>query len=500
MTYKIGMRGAVCVAALMAGGVAHADVTAAQVWADWKSQMSLYGEDGVSIGAEETSNGVVTVRDVSLRFSDPEVTFESALGDLSFHEQSDGTVRVTMDESYPITITGADGVVINVMVTQSNLEMVVSGDPDAMNYALTTDQYKIALVHVEDGDVRFFGDVELAANDVQASYATTVGDMRETSYEGSIGLLDLLVDFKIPGGGGDYVTAAAKYNGMTLAGDMTVPLDADFNNPDSMIMDGFAVAGGYVVQSADFVVDIDAEGDQFAASGSTGQASFTGEMNNDNLAYEASVTDLAMTAQTSEFPMPIEISLAEYGLGFAMPTGVTGESADFGISFDLVDLSISDSIWDLFDPGKALPRDPATLQIGLAGTAKALYDLFDPMQAAQMDSVEMPYELETLTLETLNIDALGVKVTGDGDFTFDNADMRTFAPMPAPEGKATVKISGLNALLDNLVNAGLVPADQVMGPRMMMGMFMQNTGDDQMETSVEVTANGEVKVNGNRVR
>ena len=500
MTYKIGMRGAVCVAALMAGGVAHADVTAEQVWSDWKSQMSLYGEDSVSIGAEETSSGTVTVRDVTMSFSDPEVTVETALGDISFNEQSDGTVRVTMDESYPITITGEDGVVINVMVTQSNLEMIVSGDPDAMNYALTADQYKIALVDVVDADITFTGDVELAANDVEASYVTTVGDMRETSYEGSIALLDLLVDFKIPGGGGDYVTAAAKYNGMTMAGDMTVPPEADFENPDSLIMDGFAVAGGYVVQSADFVVDINAEGDQFAASGSTGLTTFTGEMNNDNLAYDASVSDLSLNAQTSEFPLPIEISMTEYGLGFAMPTGVTGESANFGINFDLVDLSISDGIWDLFDPGNVLPRDPATLQIGLAGKAKALFDLFDPAQAAQMDNVEMPYELESLTLETLNIDAIGAKVTGDGDFTFDNSDMQTFAPMPAPEGEATIKISGLNALLDNLVSAGLVPADQVMGPRMMMGMFMQNTGDDQMETTVEVTANGEVKVNGNRVR
>ncbi|WP_234417055.1 DUF2125 domain-containing protein [Loktanella sp. Alg231-35] len=500
MTYKIGMCGAVCVAALMAGGAAHADVTAEQVWADWKSQMSLYGEDSVSIGAEETSSGTVTVRDVTMSFSDPEVTVETALGDINFNEQSDGTVRITMDESYPITITGEDGVVINVMVTQSNLEMIASGDPDAMNYALTADQYKIALVDVVDADVTFTGDVELAANDVQASYVTTVGDMRETSYEGSIALLDLLVDFQIPGGAGDYVTAAAKYNGMTMAGDMTVPLDADFENPDSLIMDGFAVAGGYVVQSADFVVDINAEGDQFAASGSTGLTTFTGEMNNNTLAYDASVTDLAVNAQTSEFPLPIEISMAEYGLGFAMPTGVTGESADFGINFDLVELAISDGLWDLFDPGNVLPRDPATLQIGLAGKAKALFDLFDPEQAAQMDSVEMPYELESLTLETLNIDAVGTKVTGDGDFTFDNSDMQTFAPMPAPEGEATIEITGLNALLDNLVSAGLVPADQVMGPRMMMGMFMQNTGDDQMETTVEITGNGEVKVNGNRVR
>lgn len=117
-----------------------------------------------------------------------------------------------------------------------------------------------------------------------------------------------------------------------------------------------------------------------------------------------------------------------------------------------------------------------------------------------MANAEMPYELESATIETLNIAVAGAQIVGEGDFTFDNSDMTTFAPMPAPDGEAKIEISGLNALLDDLVAAGLVPQDQVMGPRMMMGMFMRNTGDDQMETTLEVSPNGEVKVNGNRVR
>ncbi|MEL7181838.1 MAG: hypothetical protein AAFN63_18775, partial [Pseudomonadota bacterium] len=67
MTYSTGMRSAVCLAALIAGGAANADVTAAQVWEDWKAQLALYGEDNLTIGAEETSSGVLTVRDLSLR-------------------------------------------------------------------------------------------------------------------------------------------------------------------------------------------------------------------------------------------------------------------------------------------------------------------------------------------------------------------------------------------------------------------------------------------------
>lgn len=500
MTYQTGMRGAVCFAALLAGGMAHADVTAQQVWDDWKSQMSLYGEDGLSIGAEETSSGTVTVRDVNVRFSDEEVTVDTALGDLMFNEQSDGSVRVTMADSYPITITGEDGVVISVEVTQSDLEMIVSGDPDAMNFDLSADQYKIALVDVVDGDVTFTGDVQLAANDVAGSYATTLGDMRETTYDFSVDLLDLLVDIQVPGGNGEYVTAAAKYNNMSANGFVTMPLEADFENPDDLFKNGFGINGGYVVESADFVVDVDADGEQFAAAGTSGQATFTVEMNSETLAYDGSVQALAMNMQTSQFPMPIDVSMAEYGVGLTMPTGKSDEAADFGFRLDLVELEISDSIWGLFDPGAILPRDPATVQLALSGKARALIDMFDPDPEAMMANAEMPYELESATLDNLNISVAGAQAVGEGAFTFDNSDMQTFAPLPAPEGEAKFEITGLNGLLDNLVAAGLVPEDQIMGPRMMMGMFMRNTGDDQMETTFEVSKNGEVKVNGNRVR
>ena len=85
MTYVTGMRSAVCLAALIAGSAANADVTAAQVWDDWKAQLALYGEDNLTIGAEETSSGVLTVRDLSLRASDTDVTAEVTIDTITFN-------------------------------------------------------------------------------------------------------------------------------------------------------------------------------------------------------------------------------------------------------------------------------------------------------------------------------------------------------------------------------------------------------------------------------
>src|SRR6056297_1517370 len=215
MTYSTGMRSAVCLAALIASNAAHAEVTAAQVWEDWKAQLALYGEDNLSIGAEETSSGVLTVRDLALSASDDEVSAQVLIDTITFNEQSDGSVRVTMDDSYPVVVTGEDGVVVTILISQQNMEMIVSGEPDAMDYDISADQYKITLQDIVDADVTFTGDAEFAMNDVDLTYNTTVDDLRNISYGGTVASVDVLVDFQIPGGNGEYVTGGGKMVGLT---------------------------------------------------------------------------------------------------------------------------------------------------------------------------------------------------------------------------------------------------------------------------------------------
>lgn len=500
MTYTTALRSAVCLAALTAAGAAQADVTAAQVWEDWKSQLALYGEDNITIGAEETSSGTVTVRDLQVDLRDDDVTIKANMGSIIFNEQSDGSVRVTMDESYPITIIGEDGVVVTLEVSQTDMEMIVSGDAEVMDYAITAKSYGITLQDITDADVKVTADARLTANNLDLAYQTSVGELRNISYDGTVNSIDLLVDFQIPGGNGEYITGAAKYGPMSMQLEMAIPLDADFENPDYLMNDGFSLAGGYTIDSVDFVADMNVEGQQIAMSGEIGQTTLTGQMNSTAVGYDAQTSDLTANVQTSEFPFPIEVKLGSYGIGFQFPTGKSEEPSDFSMSFELVDLAISDAIWDLFDGGNVLPRDPATIQLALVGKAKSLFNMFDPAEQEAMENAEMPYELSAVTLEKLNIEAAGASVKGTGDFTFDNSDMQTFAPMPRPEGEATVQINGLNKLIDNLVAMGLVQEQDIMGPRMMMGMFARSTGDDQMETTVEISPNGQVSVNGNRVR
>ncbi|MBT5294670.1 MAG: DUF2125 domain-containing protein, partial [Octadecabacter sp.] len=71
---------------------------------------------------------------------------------------------------------------------------------------------------------------------------------------------------------------------------------------------------------------------------------------------------------------------------------------------------------------------------------------------------------------------------------------------PRPEGQVNFVINGVNGLVDNLILMGLIPEDEAMMPRMMMGMFTTPVGDDMLTSTIEVNSEGHVLANGQRLR
>lgn len=494
------LRNAVCVAALFVGGAAHADVTAAEVWADWKAQMSFGGANTVVTGVEEQSGGTLTVSEITATMDDSNVKFVSNLGSMTLEEQGDGTVRVTVPESYPISISFDGGGVLNLIVSQSDLEMIVSGDSDALDYVYTADSVTIALDNVVDGDVTINADASITMNDMSGQTTSVPGDVREIGSKLDVASTDFLVDFQAPGTDGEYVVASGKIEELSFEGTVSLPDNADFENPEDLFASGFASDGVFSVANSAYIFDVNADGDAFTGSVSNGASSFTSVANIDTMGYSTETEDLAVNITSGDFPFPIEVAMSKVGFGLEMPLGQAEEASPYGFNIDLVDLVVNDMIWDLFDGGKVLPRDPATLQIDVSGMARPLVDVMDPEQAAELVGGDLPYELGDLTINTLNVTAAGAQITGDGGFTFDNTDLETFDGMPRPEGEASVQVTGLNKLMDNLVAMGLIPEDQIMGGRMMLGMFARTVGDDQLETTLEVNGEGHVMVNGQRMR
>ena len=156
-------------------------------------------------------------------------------------------------------------------------------------------------------------------------------------------------------------------------------------------------------------------------------------------------------------------------------------------------------VLDIFEsPPKVLPTITGykTITEGFWDPITTKLDPFDLLPDLWIPAVKTPI----FGLKELLVSALGAVAKGSGDFTFDMNDLQTFDGMPRPEGEASIVVSGLNSVFDQLIEAGLLQPDQLMPIRMGLGMGFVATGEDELTSEVEVRSNGGVYVNGQRMR
>lgn len=376
--------------------------------------------------------------------------------------------------------------------------MIASGSDKYTNYAVSADRYEIAIVEIlEGGEPMLDGEMLIALNDLAGSFGSVTDEFQQVSYDFDIGAIDLLADFAEPNGPGN-VLISGKIE--TAASTSRISLPLDFPDTDAPFMVGFGVLSDTNFGSANFIFDVDASGSKAVGSIALGAGNSSMLMHKDELSTGFEFTDVAVAMESSDMPLPINITFSDFVTGLKMPLSVTEDPQEFTVLAKLTELVVNDEIWDMGDPGKVLPRDPITFDLDLGGQAKLFFDILDPAQEAARDQADAPGELHAISINNLLVSAAGAMISGSGAFTFDNDDLTTFDGIPRPLGDATVEITGANALIDNLVMMGLLPLDQASMGRMMMGMFARSIGDDQLQSKVEVNSNGHLIVNGQRMQ
>ena len=494
------------IAAILCGATASADVTAQQVWDNWTDQMDVYGQ-GFTVESEEMSGDTLTISGVKIEMSDDDAGILARLGDIQLTENGDGTVTITTAASYPMTLNltpdYGDPSTINMTVLQDGLEMIVAGEPDAMIYDINVDRYAISVDSLEGeaGEEVTLEDAVIAMIDMSGTYTIKTDNLTRIAYQLAIGAVDIDVSFLETGGEG-----LVKFNGdmadVNMFANMAMPVDMDMDADVPPFNEGLAFEGGYTFGAIEYAFDVDADGE--AVSGTavidSGDLGFSFDV--DGMTYVGSAMGLNVSVLApNEIPFPIEASMAEYGFDFQIPLS-QGEDGprDARMAFNFTDLAISDMLWSIGDPQGILPRDPVTIALDIDAQVTPFFDFLDPeqMEAAAMSDV--PGELNGVQVNSLTISGAGADITGDGAFTFDNSDLQTFGGVPRPEGQMSFAINGVNGLVDKLVQMGLIPEEEAMMPRMMMGMFTTPIGDDMLTSTIEVNEEGHVLANGQRLR
>ncbi|KAA9006169.1 DUF2125 domain-containing protein [Histidinibacterium aquaticum] len=289
-------------------------------------------------------------------------------------------------------------------------------------------------------------------------------------------------------------------DGLQMQAVVDAPTDVDMESPETVFVDGLSIDAGYEFGESSYSFSFTEESEtmQGEASAESGEMSIMASQS--GFAYSGGATAPSVSFQGGGVPFPVEISMAEYSYGIDLPLAASEEPEPFSLQLLLSELTINDEIWSMIDPQGMLDHQPATVSLDLSGAVALDFDVLDPAQMPQMMMADVPGELEEVTLNDLNVSVAGAQLTGEGAFTFDNSDLETFGGMPAPEGSATFSLTGANQLIDTLVEMGLVPEQQVMGARMMMGMFARQVGEDQLESNIEINEEGHIIVNGQRIQ
>ena len=480
-------------------GTALADVSAGDVWANWQEQLSAYGDGQITIGGETYSGKSLTVDGITISAETNGSASTIAIPQIILTENGDGTVTVAFAPNIPITFhpDGPDNENLVEMVLQLvNGTVVVSGSPEAMVYDYSADRMTLSATQIIEDGAEVPADILLNANGLQGQSRQTAGDVRDLASSFAASSVDVLIGFD---DGESRVDLSGRATNVTATSDARLGAGAIQNITDLRDIDGYLNAS-YQSGPGTFVLSVDEDGGATTIVLGTGSTSFDMAIAADSISMESLSSDVAMSLSGDEMPFPISLTARALGQSFAFPVISTDEPMPIGMTLNISDLSLDDQIWGILDPFGAVPHEPLTLQFGIDGTGRLLFDLDDPDGDEKIAAGESPLEIQSANISGLRLAFAGAELTGEGAFTFDNSDTETFPGLPRPEGRARLEAVGLNTMFDRLATVGLLPEEELMGFRLMLGMFADVVGDDHLVSQIEITPLGQILLNGQRLR
>lgn len=478
-----------------------ADVTANDVWKNLEkialSNGYIFSEaprpdgddvvfDAVTLSFQDTLSGPVPGSgrgfDVSLD-----------LTGLTFRGQSDGSVDVILPRQMPVRVTVPAGsrTPARSLIGMQRLDsptIRATGTADAIAYSYAFDRLLTTLANNEATDLPNM-DIRVDMLDVRGSLLSQDGGDQIGS--GEVKKIDF--EQSIHGPEGRISRVSGVYNDVVMAN--TFQLVEGVNTLRAALERGQSMNAVYSFgRNRTVINDRVPDGEMsLEVSSRVGELRITS--NQAKTAMDILSQDFDIDISSPDLGFPVKIAGEKMQLGFGVPALTSGETEEFNVKVDLSDVTVGEPIWAMVDPNNALSRAPMSLALDFDGTAKR------PSQTGADTGSELQMEtIETVNVNRLVLSALGAVFTGDGRFSFDHTDTQTYPDFPRPMGKANLRVTGFNAALESMIQAGLLKPEHAMMPRMFIGMFARPVGDDIFETDVQFGKSGDLRVNGQRVK
>lgn len=495
----------VCAAALVAGLAPASALTPEEAWTAIQTLNKISGYE--TSGTATRVGDTLTISDLTYSQTQEEFELSLDLADVTLTDLGGGVVGVGYPETSEMVVNLViedEEVSIPVQLSMSGLNAEMAGEPESVEYVYALDTMAMTFSDFE----RFADEGEPVKGVVSLSMdgfsgTSTIGTTDIIDFSSAVKWAEAAMVMNIEGieEPGNLVMSLGVGAG-AYEGDTRMPADIDTSDPTAMFAAG--VSGSATMTYEDLVFAFNGsgfEGDGPNATGSysLGAGRLVADVTDGVVSMETSGTNLAMSMQSPDIPLPsISAFIAESGMAFTFPLLMSEDPQDYKLAFAYRGLTVEDSIWDLFDPQGILPRDPASISLDLSGKMEWLINI---LSGVEPQPGEIPALVYDVAINDLTIDLAGASVEGSGAFELNHDDYVSFDGIPAPIGDASFVITGANGLLDNLVEMGLMPEEQVLGVRMMMGIFATpGEGEDVLTSTIETTAEGQVFANGQRLK
>ena len=491
---------------------AFADVTASDVWAYWQTYFGGMGNE--LSGDQSTSGEVTTITNMTMVLPEVDHKLNLAVPELTLTRNGDGTVSIGFPDNFPVIVSGeSEGKTFSADLeyTHDALNVVASGTPENMTYDYTVNSQALVLKSMEfDGETVPSENLGFSfqLNEVAGTSQMNIGENLKIAEQFTAGTLTYDIAFHEPDRGWisrpdpkDTGRISGKLTDLAFDSDTLIPADVDVTNLAEFYEAGFSTSGTFSYGSGNTEVAGTTEGKLFSVSSSSEGGRFTVSLDAQRFMSNLTQNSTNLAILTAGLP-PFEIAMANAGLKFEFPVQASDEIRPFDFGMNLTDFTISDLLWRMLDPAGSLPRDPATITLETTGTTKVLIDFMDPEALEDLETSDVvPAELHSLKFNELLVSLVGAKLTGDGNFKFDNSNTAEFDGLPTPSGIAKLKLVGANSLIDRLIGLGIVSEVDVIGARMMMGlMAVPGENPDILNSTIEFTENGHILVNGQRIK
>ena len=491
--------------ALTCAGIASpalADLTAAEVWQKLESSLETYGRDVTSVQTPNADGLSVRDLEMTLPLDQGAATVTVSVPHIVLTEADADTVSISIPETMQMTVAGTSSFGAQQIAVfdmdYSDLGIDVNGSLDDLTMDLIAPSLRAVMTKLTiDGEVAPDAQADILLSDLSGS--ATIGTATSTVINKDLTIARMESNVTIP--------ASIANSGFSIESDIenlgidvSLNLPTGFNAEDASPLSapGVELTSEMSFARGNTQYEVTQNGTTVSGALENENGSYTVEIADQTMTYGVSLENVQSAMSRPGMRQPVASSTQETAFRVTAPIALSDAPKDIGFALNLKELTFSEEFWAAVDPNAELPRDPANIDMSIAGK-------MTPQDLVSVQGGPSPFALlrnmNALDIEQFSIDAVGALVTAVGGFTFDKSDVATFNGIPKPLGEATFTIKGANGLLDNLVALGIMGGQDVAGARLMMSMFtVPGDGPDTLTSTIRVNEQGHVLANGMRIQ